>query len=314
MLTMLGFFNELRLGIEITPLALRMGLLARNGASSSVLGTCQPPLAAGMVAETFAALNIKDREGLAELLRAGLKSLGAHSVRRAGLSLPDGIFRVQTIEFDDLPKHHRDRDRLVRWRVEKGAAFDASSTVLRYQVYPRSDRGCTVLACVAKKEIIAQYEDLLSGVGLEPWIVTPSSFNAVNFYGPYLAGKDIPSFALAWVTESSYTTIIMEQGVPRFYRYKEIKAGGAPADVTVRLIRELDDSLHFYLHMDRQQQSEVEHLYLAGEPVVVASLSESLKKETTLAVETLLPGAVLASVPEAASPLAAAFGAGGVLS
>jgi len=301
------------LGIEITSRALRIGLLAGNGASRSVLVSRTVPLTSGMVAETFAAPNIADSDGLASLLRAGLKDLAALSVRRAGLSLPDGIFRVQTLEFDELPTHHRDRDRLVRWRLEKGPAFDASRTVLRYQVLPRRDRGCTVLACVAKQEIIAQYEDLLAGLGLEPWVVVPSSFNAVNFYGPYLAGKGIPGFALAWVTEGSYTTIILEQGGPRFYRYKEIKTGGAPADVTARLIRELDDSIHFYLHMDRQQQSEVGHLYLAGEPAVVASLAESLKSQTTLAVETLVPAVILASGTETASLLAPAFGVGGAL-
>jgi Tfp pilus assembly PilM family ATPase len=311
--TMLGFFNEQCLGIEITCRALRIGLLSGNGAAKSVVASRTVPLTAGMVAEAFAAPNIKDSEGLASILRASLKDLAALSVRRASLSLPDGIFRVQTLEFDELPTQHRDRDRLVRWRLEKNAAFDASSTALRYQVFPRRDRGCIVLACVAKQEIIAQYEDLLAGQGLESWAVAPSSFNAVNFYAPYLAGKDIPGFALAWVTEGSYTTIIMEQGVPRFYRHKEIKTGGAPADVTMRLVRELDDSLHFYLHMDRQQQSEVGHLYLAGEPVVVDSLAESLKVETTIAVVTLIPNVVLASATETASSLAAAFGAGGVL-
>jgi len=266
---------------------------------------------AGTVTEAFAAQNIRDSEGLAALVRSSMKDLTTLSLRRAGLSLPDGIFRVQTLEFDELPSHRRDRDRLVRWRLEKGAAFDVSNTVLRYQVVPRRDKGCSVLACVAKQEVISQYEDLLAGLGLEPWAVAPSSFNVLNFYGPYLEGKNIPSFALAWVTEGSYTTIIMEQGGPRFYRHKEIKTGTA-ADVTVRLIRELDDSLHFYLHMDRQQQSAVGHLYLAGEPSVVVLLSEGLKSETTLEVETLVPAVVLTSGGESAAYLAAALGAGDI--
>jgi hypothetical protein len=167
-----------------------------------------------------------------------------------------------------------------------------------------------VLACVAKQEVISQYEDLLTGLGLEPWAVAPSSFNVLNFYGPYLEAKNITGFALAWVTEGSYTTIILEQGGPRFYRHKEIKAG-TPDDVIARLMRELDDSLHFYLHMDRQQQSGVGHLYLAGEPAVVASLFESLKNETTLEIETLVPAVILTSERDAAASLAAAFGAGG---
>ena len=280
----------------------------------TVAGSVAVPLAPGLVADTFTAPNIKDKEGLAVLVRTGLKDIGARFVRRAGLSLPDGVFRIQALEFDELPTQRRDRDRLVRWRLEKGAAFDASGTVLRYQAYPRSDRGCTVLACIAKQEIISPYEDLLAGLGLEPWHVAPSAFNAMNFYASSLAGKGSPAFAFVWVTESSSTTIFMDQGVPRFYRYKEIKSGGAPVDVTARLIRELDDSLHFYQHMDRQQQTEVGQLYLAGEPAVTAPLAESLKSEATLAVETLSPNTVHASAAGHAEPLAAAFGAGGALS
>jgi Tfp pilus assembly PilM family ATPase len=309
--TMQSFLTGPCLGIEINSRALRMGLFTGNGASRSVLASRTVPLESGMVTEAFAAQNIRDSEGLASLVRSSLKDLTTLSLRRAGLSLPDGIFRVQTLEFDELPSHRRDRDRLVRWRLEKGAAFDVSNTVLRYQAVPRRDKGCTVLACVAKQEVISQYEDLLTGLGLEPWAVAPSSFNVLNLYSPYLEGKNIPGFALAWVTEGSYTTIILEQGGPRFYRHKEIKAS-SPTDVTVRLIRELDDSIHFYLHMDRQQQSEVGHLYLAGEPTVVASLFESLKSETTLEIETLVPAVVLTSEREAASSLAAAFGAGGI--
>jgi hypothetical protein len=179
-------------------------------------------------------------------------------------------------------------------------------------VLPRQDNGYSVLACVAKQEVISQYEDLLAGQNFEPWAVVPSSFNAMNFYAPYLAAKNIPGYALAWVAEGSYTTIIVERGGPRFYRYKEIKAG-APEDVTGRLIRELEDSIHFYLHMDRQQQSEVGHLYLSGEPALIAPLSESLKNETTLNIETLMPSFVLAGGAEADPALAAAFGAGGAL-
>ena len=210
------------------------------------------------------------------------------------MSLPDGIFRVQTIEFDELPANARDRDRLVRWRLEKGAAFDTANTLLRYQMLPRQDKGYSVLACVAKQEIIAQYEDLLAGLGLEPWTVVPSSFNALNLYAPYLAAMGIPGYAQVWIAEGSYTTIIRERGGPRFYRYKEIKAG-IPQDVTGRLIRELDDTIHFYLHMDRQQQSEVGHLYLSGESALIAPLSESLKNETSLKIETLVPSFVLAA-------------------
>jgi Tfp pilus assembly PilM family ATPase len=312
MLTMQRFFTEIGLGIEITARELRLGLLIGKGGAISLSASKTVPLPAGMVNETFASQNIKNFEGLTSILRSSLKESSTIPIRRAGLSLPDGIFRVQTFEFDELPANNRDRDRLVRWRLEKGAAFDTANTLLRYQVLPRQDRGSSVLACVAKQEVISQYEDLLAGMSLEPWAVVPSSFNALNFYATSLAMKNLPGYALAWVAEDSYTTIIVERGGPRFYRYKEIKAG-APEGVTGRLIRELDDTIHFYVHMDRQQQSAVDHLYLSGEPALIASLSESLKYETTLKIETLVPSLVLAEGADADPSLAAAFGAGGAL-
>jgi len=312
MLTMQRFFSGIDLGIEITSRALRLGLLTGKGGAISLSASKTSLLPAGMVNETFVAQNITDVEGLASILRSSLRESTTLPIRRAGLSLPDGIFRVQALEFDELPANNRDLDRLVRWRLEKGAAFDTANTRLRYQVLPRQDRGCSVLACVAKQEVLSQYEDLLAGLGFEPWAVVPSSFNAMNFYAPYLAAKNIPGYALAWIADDSYTTIIMERGGPRFYRYKEIKAG-APEDVTGRLIRELDDSIHFYRHMDRQQQSEVGHLFLSGEPALIAPLSESLKNETTLQIENLMPSFVLAAGTEVDSAFAAAIGAGGAL-
>lgn len=306
------FLTGISLGVEITAKALRLGLLTGRAGAISLSTSKTTPLPSGMVSEAFAFRNITDNEGLTAILRSSLKDSTTLPIRRAGLSLPDGLFRVQTFEFDELPANDGDRERLVRWRLEKAAAIDMAGTVLRYQVLPRQDRGCSVLACVAKQEVISQYEELLAGLGLEPWAVAPSSFNALNFYAPYLAAKNLPGYALAWVAEGSYTTIIVERGGPRFYRYREIKAG-APQEVTGRLIRELDDSIHFYLHMDRQQQSEVGHLYLSGEPALIAPLSESLKNETTLEIETLAPSFVLPGGAGSDPSLAAAFGAGGAL-
>jgi hypothetical protein len=186
------------------------------------------------------------------------------------------------------------------------------NTRLRFQVHARPDRGFSVLACLAKQEVIGGYEDLFAGLGLEAWSVAPSSVHALNFYAPAIAAKGEAGYGLAWVAEGSYATIIMERGGPRFYRFKEFRSG-SPADITARLLRELEDSLHFYTHRDRQQSVEVGHLYLAGEPSLVAPLAEGLKQAVALTVETLDPGQVTGPAVSASPVLAAAFGAGGAL-
>jgi Tfp pilus assembly PilM family ATPase len=308
MLRLIG--KKPHLGIEITGKSVRVAVVSGRGDNFSALFTKATDLPAGMVSEAYASPNIEDFYHLNAVLRECLAD--AHSgIRRAALSLPDGVFRVQTIEFDDLPGKAEDRERLIRWRLEKGAAFDIAETVLRYQVLGRQDTGFTVLSCVAKQAVIAQYESLIMGLGLDPWTVGPSSFHALNFYSSYLTKKSAVS-ALAHLSEDTFATIIMEASGVKFYRYKDVKRGGAE-DIRSRLMRGIEDSLHFYTHMDRLQQPEVHDLYLTGEAVVSAELAEGLRTMTSLNVEVLSPAVAALSAESVGPEMAAALGAGSSL-
>lgn len=311
MLTMQRFLSKLSLGIEITSQAVRSGALTKRNGVLGLLGSSAAPLAPGMVAEGFVGQMIRDRDGVAAALGTAVRQAGAGTVRRAGLGLPDAVFRVQLLDFDDLPAARADRERLIRWRLEKAASFDMAETTLRWQIIPREERRITVLAGIAKTATLAQVEDLLAGAGLETWTVGPSSFHVLNLYAPVIGARGIASYALVWITEGSYCTLVVERGSLRFYRFREIKPG-VPDDVAKRLARELDDSLHFYTHMDRLQTVEVGHLFLAGDPAMVAALDEAVKQSVGIEAAVLdLSAVVPSAVADAA--LAPAIGAGGVL-
>lgn len=296
------------LGIDVTSSAVRLAAVSRRGAEISVLCTKTVELPGGVVDESYASLNINDRDRFSAVLRECLAEAPVPNIRRAAVSLSDAVFRVQTLEFEEFPVRPADRERLIRWRLEKAAAFDIADTVLRYQVLRRQDKGMTVLACVAKQSVIAQFETSLAAVGLEPWSVGVSSFYILNFYSPFFIGKSEAS-ALAHITEDSFATVIVETGEPRFYRYKEVKRGSAD-DVKARFMRELDDSIHFYKHMDRSQLTEVRRLYLTGEASLSAELAEGLRAMTSLEVEVLSPSIVVPSANGAGPEMTAAMGAG----
>ena len=300
------------MGVEITSSSIRLALVAGSGPDLCVLHTGTADLPAGLVTESYSSANIHDLDGLAKVLRQCLSDAPAQADRVA-LSLPDGVFRVQTLEFDQLPAKSRDRERLIRWRLEKAAAFDISETVLRYQVLHQRERGFTVLACLVKQPVLKQYESVLTRLGLEPWIVNLSSFHILNFFSPVITKKSTVS-ALAHVTDDSFTTIVTEAGGARFYRYKGVKRGGG--EIKAWLMREIEDSLHFYTHMDRAQTSQVERLYLAGESAATYEFADELRTATSLDVEVLSPADILSELgrksPSPAWPvsLAAALGAG----
>ncbi len=308
---MLRFFSSSCIGLEIASKTAKLAVFTSNGSPLGRPTAKAVPLPAGMVGDAFASPNIRDVDGLTSLLRETLREAAPRKTRRLGLSLPDTVFRVQNLEFDELPKRTGDRDRLVRWRVEKGAAFDAANTVLRYQVLPRQNRGFSVLACMAKQDVLDQYEDLVLSLGYDAWSVGPASFHALNFFYPALQGRGVPGFAFAWITESSYAVIVTERGIPRFYRCKEIRQGAA--DAMERVVRELEDSLHFYAHLDREQLSEMGRLYLAGDASLLPSLGDALKGALTMEVETLTLQTALQNAADIPDSFSSVLGAGGAV-
>ncbi len=314
---MFRFFSRTpRLGVEITSSSLRLALVTGSGSDLRVLHTGTADLPAGLITESYSSANVRDLDGLSKVLRECLSGAPVQA-DRAALSLPDGVFRVQTLEFDQLPAKAKDRERLIRWRLEKAAAFDVSETFLRYQVLRQREHGFTVLACLVKKPVLAQYESVLAGLGLEPWTVSLSSFHILNFFSPVIAKNSAVS-AIACLTDDSFTTIVTEAGGARFYRYKELKRGSS-GDNKTRLLREIEDSLHFYTHRDRAQASAVDRLYFAGESASAYGLADELRTTISLEVEVLFPAAILAGSSGGASStvwpvsLAAALGAGSAL-
>ncbi len=297
------------LGIDINASSVKLAAISVNGRGVTTFSTKTVDLPAGMLSATYTTPNIHDVERFARVLRESLALLSDPPVRRAALSLPDGVFHVQTLEFDELPNKAVDREKLIRWRLEK-SAFDVSDTVLRYQVFKRWDKGFSVLACVAKLAVISQYESLLVGLGLEPWSAGPSSFHSLNLYAPFIS-KNSQVSALACLFEDSFTTIIVGPDGARFYRYKEVMRE-ISEEITVKLVREIGDSLHFYTHMDRSQlhENDVGRLYLTGDGAALPGFADGLKDMTSLDVEVLSPSVIVPSINDAGPDLAAALGAG----
>jgi Tfp pilus assembly PilM family ATPase len=305
---MLRFLQKSRvLGIEITTSAVKAAMAAGRGAQRSIVSAARTDLSPGIISGIYSLPNIHDENALTQAIRNSIKSIPSGQSLPVALSLPDSVFRVQTLEFDELPKKNADRERLIRWRLEKTAAFDISDSLLQYQILRRQDAGFTILTCFAKKAVIGQYEKMLLNLEFEPWSIGLSSFHTLNLYAPYIAKKTKVS-ALTHVAEDSFTTIVSESGGARFYRFKDMKRGGAE-ELRSRMVREIDESLHFYSHMDRSQQSEVGHLYLTGEQGA-GDLAAELKKVSGLEVELLTPSVVLPGISGAGPEMAAALGAG----
>jgi len=314
---MFGFHSrKLRLGLDILSSEMRLAVLVGKGNDTALVSQATASLPSGILTESYGTLNIADPDGFKGVLKDLIQRTAPRKAVRTAVSLPDSLFRLQTFEFDDLPAGASDRERLIRWRFEKLAAFDTSDTLLRYQVLPREGKSVLLLSCFAKRDVVRQYEDMLADLGLEPWHIGPSSLSLLNFYFPAMS-RQSSSYAMAAVSRAAFASLVVEQGGVRFYRYKEVRAG-RPEDVRDRLVRELDDSLHFYLHAG-SQDSAIDRLYLSGDRDAVEMIVPPLTNSLSLPVEVLMPSAVLPSLGNSgrngdrSSNMAAALGAGGMV-
>lgn len=309
---MFSFFTKKpSLGIEITASSVRLALMSGNKPGNSVLFADAFDLPAGLVSESYASSNISNAGELSRLIKDRLAE-NAVPLQRAALSLPDGLFRVQSLEFDDLPKRRADRERLIRWRLEKGAAIDLSETVLQYELLQQRSKTVAVLACIAKRSVLQEYEDILLRLGMEPWVVGLSSLLSLNLYAPRVVSVS-GSTAFAQVSDTAFTTMVLDgAGTVRFYRFKELKRSGAH-DVTERLISEIEDSIHFYTHRDRTQIDDVQQLFISGDSADLTSIARGMSaplQATVLTPEDVIAPAQWRGTKTRSSILSAAMGAG----
>lgn len=278
-----------RLGLEITSHVVRCASPPDRGGGDVERIHITTDLPAGMVVSQFQHPNILEYAAFSEVLRGALRSAAPGGRVRAALTLPDSVFRVQTLEFDELPTASADRDKLIRWRLEKAAAFDTADIMLRCRFFKKRDKGYSVLACAAKQPVIKQYERLLADLGVETWSVGLSSLHVLDYYSPTMFNRGDASAALAVAGDESFSTLVMDRGGLRFYRFKELKKSGL-AEAKDRLAREIEDSLHFYTHLDPARQSEISRLFVSGESSdVVLHVAEGLRRMTSVEVEVLSP-------------------------
>ena len=304
------FMRKSSLGIEITATTVRLAAISGTRQKLFIDAAATTGLTDGAACDSFTADGLGDPAAVVGGVRACLASQ-TRRIRRAHLSLPDALFRVQMLDFDELPDSAADRERLVKWRLEKAATFDLEGTVLRLLIQHKDPKGYAVLACAAKKAVVEQYEQALEESGLEPWSVGISSFHAWNLFSP-LMDKAAANHAFAYIMEDSLAVIVTDRGRLKLYRWKDVKRTSTD-ELAGRCLRELEDTMHFYSHLDRTQTSEVRHLFLAGDPAVTAAIAGELGASLSMSVAAVTPedaGASGAGSGGALALLSAALGAG----
>jgi Tfp pilus assembly PilM family ATPase len=209
-----------------SPPSVAIEIAARRVTVVEVSGRTQPSVSAyatetlppDAVAPALIGTNIAKPPVVADALRVALDRAGLRSHRRAALVVPDGVARVSLLPFEQLPSRASDLEKLLRWQLRKALPFPLDEAQLTFFPASRAERAATIAAVLARRDVIAQYENVAAAVGIHAGVVDLSSFNVMNaLMGGAARGGDR---LVVCIAAEGTTLAILRDDALMFYRHR----------------------------------------------------------------------------------------------
>jgi type IV pilus assembly protein PilM len=204
---------------------------AEDGAGLLV-AVSRADLADGVLAAGLKVGNIVDRAAVVAAVRSTLDAVagrGSERTRYVTLIVPDAAVRVLLLDFDVLPGKIAEALPVVRFRLKKLLPFDADDAVVSYQVMSSARDQVRVVAVAMPREVLAEYEAMVTSAGYVPGAVLPSTLAA-------LAALDESEAATLVVNAGAQqvTTAIVHGGVLLLHRSLDMtESAGAELPVVM---------------------------------------------------------------------------------
>ena len=203
------------------------GVVAARAEDAAALlaAVTRADLSEGAVVPGLRAGNVVDRAGVTAAVRRALDGVGAgERSRDVTLVVPDAAVRVLLLDFDQLPSKMSEALPVVRFRLKKLLPFDAEDAVVSYQVMSSGRDGVRVVAVAIPRDVLGEYEGMVTEAGYLPGAVLPSTLAA-------LAGLDEAEAPVLVVNAGpgAVTTAIVRAGILLLHRSVDMSgdAGGA---------------------------------------------------------------------------------------
>lgn len=173
--------------------------------------------------------NIANRAAVAVAVRRALDDVaGKGSERGVGrdvtIVIPDGAVRVLLLDFDQLPSKPAEALPVVRFRLKKLLPFDADTAAVSYQVMANQRDAVRVLAVATPRDVLDEYEGVVTAAGYLPGAVLPSTLAALAGLDTADAPALVVNVGSGWVT-----TAIVQGGILLLHRSLDVNANAEDA-------------------------------------------------------------------------------------
>lgn len=188
----------------------------------------------GAVAPGLKAGNVVDRAAVTAAVRSALDGVagrgsgpGAGRSRHVTVIVPDAAVRVLLLDFDSLPGKIVEALPVVRFRLKKLLPFEVEDAVVSYQVMSSAKGSVAVLAVAIPREVLAEYEGVVTAAGYMPGAALPSTLAALAGLGGPEESVDAAALLVNAGTQQ-VTTAIVRGGVLLLHRTLEMSVSSGP--------------------------------------------------------------------------------------
>ncbi len=213
-------FRRNYLGLEIRREGLRAIAVKRRGSGVALSGGQTLRLSDGVLLPTVMEPNIRKPEQFVEAVREVLLPL-AKREKRIAVALPDSAGHVFLLDVDNPFKNHAEGLDIVRWQLKSLLPPQMTDIAVDFQVLEeRESGGRRVLTSVLAKDVLRQYEELLTSAGFEAALV---DFHSLNLYNAYRSRIELGAdFFLVGVDGNQLCMLGFENQLLDFSRVKSI--------------------------------------------------------------------------------------------
>jgi Tfp pilus assembly PilM family ATPase len=182
---------------------------AVHGGSTVVSSYAAEPLPAGAVEPGLNAVNVHDAGALTAAIKEALDKLSPRP-RRIALVLPDTVGKVSLVRFEKVPAKLQDLDQLIRWQVRKAAPFRIEDAQVSWcPGVALAGGGREYIVTIARRDIIASYEEACQAADAHAGLVDLASFNLIN--AVLASGQNSGDWLLVNVA-ADYATLAVVRG------------------------------------------------------------------------------------------------------
>lgn len=229
-------------------------------------------LSEGAIVPGLSAGNVVRKEELRLAVSDVLAAVGGRT-RDLVVIIPDAAVRVMLLDFETLPEDPAEAAGIVRFRLRKSLPFDIDQAALSYQAH-RADGAVRVVASVAPRAVVQEYESPFVDLGYSPGVVLPSMLATLG-----VVGGERPTMVVK-IDRGTITVAIVDGSELRLFRTLE-NPGGARVN-GAQVASEIYPSVVFF---EDTFGEHIEGILVSG--ASAAEIAPALQEQSSARVQDL---------------------------